>query len=248
MKFHYHTAALAALLAAGTAFSATAADLSEARVKELIAEYIKENPKAIIESLQNFQVQEEVKRIEEQAGAVRELGKEFDDPKKYPTVGNKNGDVRVVEFYDYNCPACKMMFKSIDQLLEEDKNVKVVFVEFPIFGPTSDAIAKIALAVHKLYDDKYYAFHKKLMTNEGKIGVSDVLNIASELGMDSAKLEAEYKKDEYNKIIDDHKTLARNLQIQGTPAVIVGDRMTNSALPLERLKNEVDIVRNGDTE
>ena len=243
MKSHLRTLTLTSLMALSTQAS-FAADLTEARVKEIVEDYLRENPKVIIESLQNYQVQEEVRRVQEQAEALKAMGDAFGDDKNYPVAGNPDGDVQIVEFFDYNCPACKMMFEGIDELLKQDTNVRVVFVEFPIFGPQSDTNAHYALAVHALAPEKYYDFHSAMMRHKGKADEAYVLQIAKELGIDADALKKEAAKEEYQKAIDAHAKLAADLYIQGTPALIINDQLINSALRLDALKEEVAKARN----
>tara|TARA_B100001123_G_scaffold288066_1_gene321003 strand:+ start:974 stop:1717 length:744 start_codon:yes stop_codon:yes gene_type:complete len=239
---HHARIAMLSLFGITTSFAANA-EMSDARVNELIEQYIRQHPEVMIDSLQNYQLQEETKRLQDLSKKVAEHVETFKDSKAFPTVGNPDGDVTIVEFYDYNCPACKMMFNSIDQLLKEDKNVKVVFVEFPIFGPQSDTNAHLAQAVHHLYPDKYFDFHSKLMSFEGRANKQDALDMAQQLGMDPNKLEKEAETPEVDQRIEKNKDLAIELAIEGTPAVIVGTRMINSALPIDQLKAEVATAR-----
>lgn len=223
---------------------AMAADFSKKDINQMIEEYIRDNPKVIVEALQNYQVQEQARLVQEQNKAVKELRSMFDkEDLHYGEAGNPNGDVLLVEFFDYNCGACKMMFNGLDKLLVEDKNVRVVFVEYPIFGPTSDMNAKISLALNALAPDKYFQFHSKAMSLKGKVTPDGMYKIAKELGVDVDDLKEEVKKDKYNKLIAKDRELGSKLQIRGTPAMIIGDTMANGAMNYEQLKEQVEQAR-----
>lgn len=233
------TAALIGLSAASAS-----AEMTESRVKELIEEYLRDNPRTIIESLQTFQVKEEAARVEKQQKAIKEtVGVFTAKGNHYGQAGNPDGDVVVVEFFDYNCPACKMMFESLDQLLKEDTNVRVVLVEYPIFGPQSDRIALLAHAFNELEPEKYFTFHSTLMRHKGKIDETMVLNTAAGLGVSKDKLNKEADDPKYQAMIEKDREIAAKLQIRGTPAVIVGTKMADGALPIERLREHVQWAR-----
>lgn len=240
--------AVAALVGGGYGYSlmtstAKAGAITEERVKEIVKQYINDNPKEIIASLQNWQMREEANRVQEQQKAVEGIQDEFKDLKHYGYGGNLKGDVTVVEFFDYNCPACKMMFESLDGLLKEDKNVRLIFVEYPIFGPQSDENAKVGMAVAKLAPEKYFDFHAGMMRHQGKVDSVYAIDVAKNLGIDAEKLKAEIAKPEYNDLIAKDRELGKKLHIQGTPAVIIGSRMIPSALSLPDLKNHVKWAR-----
>ena len=228
-----------------SSISASAADMTEEKVNEIIKKFLYDNPSVIIESLQAWQVREEALKIKRQQDAVNELKDSFDDD-HHGVAGNEDGDVTVVEFFDYNCPSCKMMFESVDGLIKADKNVKVVFVEYPIFGPASNELAKVGMAVAALEPEKYFEFHSALMRKKGKVDVEYALSVAGNMGMDADKIEKEAKKEKYNEYLIDTKAIGAKLQIQGTPSTIIGGRMVNSALSLDDLKAQVGWERSPD--
>lgn len=225
----------------GTAAISTSAGSSDLSAQ--IKDYISNNPKDIIESLQQWQVREETSRVRDQAKAVQDIASHFKDDHHYGVAGNPKGDVTIVEFFDYNCPACKMMFESLDSLLKEDKNVRILFVEFPIFGPMSDMNARIATAVATMAPEKYYDFHSALMREKGKINADQAYQVAGTLGIDVEKLKAEVAKPESATYLNKDRQLGQQLKIQGTPAAIIGTQMVNSALSLNDLKTQLRWAR-----
>lgn len=222
--------------------SATPA-ITEDKVKEIVGSFLAENPKAIIDALQNWQVKEQANRVKKQQDAVASLKGEFEKNGSFPVVGNPSGDATVIEFYDYNCPACKAMYESLDALLKEDKNVRVVFAEFPIFGPQSDTNAKLALAIHKLAPEKYFDFHSAMMRFKGKADESYALTVAKTLGLNPDVVKKESGKPEYEEHLNHVRELAKKLDIRGTPAVIVNGILFNGALPFNDLKAQVGFAR-----
>jgi protein-disulfide isomerase len=218
-------------------------DISETRVTELVKTYIQDNPKDIIDSLQQWQMREESNRLKQQQSAVGDYVKYFKENHHYGVAGNPKGDITVVEFFDYNCPACKMMFESLDSVMKEDKNLRVVFVEYPIFGPMSDMNARIATSIAKIAPDKYYAFHTAMMRQKGKVNAEQAYEIAKNTGVDIEKLKEEVAKPENLQHLQKDREVATALHIQGTPALIIGDRMINSALSVNDLKTQIQTSR-----
>lgn len=239
-----HLLTTTALIASISLTQPAPAAENDAQLNKQIEQYILDHPEVIVRSLQQFQVRQEANRIKEQTRAVKEVVKDFEqDDLHYGEAGNPDGDVLIVEFFDYNCPACKMMFESIDALLAKDNQVRVVFVEYPIFGPVSDENAKISMAVAELAPDKYYRFHQALMRQKGKINADLMLSTAANLGIDKEQLKQEYQKDKYDALIEKDRELAQKLKISGTPAAIIGEKMANGALSLQQLETHVRWAR-----
>src|SRR5690606_5585352 len=103
-------------------------------------------------------------------------------------AGNPDGDVTVVEFFDYNCGFCRRAMPDVIKLIDNDDKVKFVFKELPIFGEESEDAAKGALAAMK--QGKYFEMHQRLYTDPGKANKEKVLRIANDLGLDVPQLEA----------------------------------------------------------
>jgi protein-disulfide isomerase len=132
-----------------------------------------------------------------------------------------------------------MQYKELEKLLAAQKDVKVVFKEYPIFGPQSDTNAKIGLAVGRLYPEKYFAFHGKMMSHEGRSDEAQALKFAESLGMDSAKIKAEAAKPEISTILEADKALGITLQLQGTPTVIVNGELVPHAMGAAELAEKL---------
>jgi len=137
-------------------------------------------------------------------------------------AGNPNGDVSVVEFFDYNCGFCKRALPDVVKLAQNDNKVRLVLKELPIFGEESEGAAKVALASAK--QGKYFEMYQKLFTEPGKADKDKALRIAGELGLDKGQLEKDMQDPEIQKSLDEAKELANKLGLQGTPLFLIGDR------------------------
>lgn len=216
--------------------------LDDAQVKAIVRQVISEEPKLILESLQKFQMDQQ----KQQAASANEVLKDatvrdqvFNDPNA-ASVGPKDAKKVVVEFFDYNCGACKFMFKNVQELVNKDKTARVIFHEYPIFGPSSEANSRIGIAVNRLYPDKYYDFHVKMMSHEGRADEKAAYGFAKDLGFDVAKLKAEAAKKEITDVLESNRELGQKLHIQGTPTLVIGEEIIPHALAMDELEAKLN--------
>lgn len=229
--------ALGGAVVAGTGVSSTG-NADTDTVKNIVRQVIMEEPVLIMESVQKYQMEQQRKQQEGLSEVLKEPAvrkQVFDDPNA-ASIGPKDSKRIVVEFFDYNCGACKMMFKSMQTLLEKDKDIRIIFHEYPIFGPASETNSRIGLAVNRLYPEQYFDFHSKMMTHEGRTDEKTALEFVKGLGMDAAKVKAESEKKEVADILDANRKLGEKMRIQGTPTLVVGDEIVPHALSPEDLE------------
>lgn len=138
-------------------------------------------------------------------------------------LGNPQGDVTIVEFMDYNCGFCKIAARQLAALVEEDRQLRVVLKEWPIFGAMSTAVAKISIAA-RMQDGgpRFQAFHEALLTAPGRATQRSALAAAQAAGYDVARIESDASSDEVEATLDEVKDLAQSLGFRGTPTFVVG--------------------------
>lgn len=227
----------------GVAASASgSAVISKDEVRQIVKDYINEHPEEIIKSVEAMQrrsVEENQKNAQKKLESM--LG-EVENTTNTPFTGNPAGDVKIVEFFDYACHFCKDVNPTVAQLLKDDKNITVIYKEFPILGPISETASRFALAVYALDKSKYEEFHNKLMKTRIN-SESDILAVAEVLGIDTVKLQAEASKPEIMAAINKNRDLAKEIGVRGTPAFIVGGEMIPGAIDLPGLKAKIEEVR-----
>ncbi len=162
-------------------------------------------------------------------------------------LGDASGDVTLVEFFDYNCGYCKRAVADMLTLLAGDKKLRVVLKEFPVLGPRSVDLAKVAAAV-RMQDaqgGKYQAFHEKLLASREPVSLDKALAVAQDLGLDRGRLEQDMASDETRATLQESARLAAALHISGTPTFVVGDKVLVGAVGLEALKASIASQRAG---
>lgn len=205
-----------------------------------IAKWIDKNPKAIIDSVQKFaeQQQAESQRKHQEnldKNVKNNLDKILDE--ENTGVHNPKGKKTIVEFYDYNCGYCKMASAAIAKVVEDNKDVKVIFRELPIFGGVSELAAKYSIAIAISESNKFLAFHEALMEGDAhsEEGIKEAVKKAK-VNLDKILKVMKSKSDEIEKRIEDNKRLANEIGIQGTPALMIGDEFIPGYVDAETMK------------
>ena len=207
----------------------TAQSITEDQVKQLALEAILENPEIIMQAVAILQQREK----EQAASGANTVRLEVESDPNAPNLGNPEGDVTVVEFFDYNCPYCRSAGQTVQELLAADENVRVIYREWPILGDDSVMAARAALAARE--QGKYEAFHWALMNGEGRVTEALIFKVARDLGMDVAQLEADMVSPAVEAHIALSNALAQQLGFTGTPAFIVGDKTAPGMLNLDEI-------------
>lgn len=237
-------AALVAIgLAAPLAAPAGAQGMDRAEVEQIVREYLLENPEVIMEALTILQARQEAAQAEQQQQALADYRDELFNHPESPVAGNPDGNVTVVEFFDYQCGYCKQVHADVRSLLEQDGNVRLVFKEFPILGPASLTATRAALAARE--QDLYLPFHDALMTHHSRLDDDTVMRIAASVGLDVERLARDMEAPEIDALIARNHELAQVLGIRGTPAFVIGDNLIPGAVELDRLQELVEEARQG---
>ena len=196
-------------------------------IKKMIRNYILEYPEIIPEAVEVLRSRQNITRIKDSQNLLYNDGYSF-------VAGNKNGDVTLVEFYDYNCGYCKQVPDVLARLIEEDKNLKVIFKELPILAETSQFASVAAMASMK--QGKFSKFHSAMMKNKRALTEDLILKIATDSGIDEAQLLIDMEDPKIEENIMKTKYLVQNIGISGTPGFVIGNQIIPGFIPYEKLK------------
>ena len=233
------------LLAAGPV-RAQEADAKRSEFERMLKDYLAAHPEAIQEALDTVGARKAAAKAEQQKAAIKaNRGDLFSSPRQV-TLGNREGDVTVVEFFDYNCGFCKRALADLLDLMQGDPKLKVVLKEYPILGPDSLEAARVAVAV-RMQDAggaRYLAFHRALLENRGHNDKARALAAAEDAGLDMARLERDLASEEIATSIEESMRLGKALLINGTPGYVIGDSVILGARGERALKDGVAAARN----
>lgn len=222
-----------------TAQSETLTD--KAQIEQAIRDYLLAHPEVIVDALERYQAQQERAAAEKQAQALVKWRDELTHAPDSPVLGNPDGDVTVVEFFDYRCPYCKSVATAFIDMFEKDENVRFVMKEYPILGPDSEFAAKAALAAEK--QGKYRELHMALMDFKGKLTADDVRQIALAVGLDMSRLEEDMQDPAIAASINRNFELGDALGVRGTPAFVIGNELIPGAISGEEMQRRIAAAR-----
>jgi protein-disulfide isomerase len=218
-----------------------AAAMPKDEFERRVRAYLLEHPEIIAEAISRLEAQHAAQAATQVQAVLKSRADEvFRDPDS-PVGGNPNGDITLVEFFDYNCPYCRQMVPVMMQAETADPQLRVVYKEFPILGPNSTLAAKAALAVHK--QGKYLAFHRALFQVRGAIDASKVTEVAATVGLDAERLKADMADPMIAALIEKNLALARALRIDGTPGFVAGSQILRGAIDLKALQAFIQEAR-----
>jgi protein-disulfide isomerase len=244
------TPVCALLCAVGLALAATqpapAIEASERpAIEAIIKDYLLKNPEVLRDAMIELQRRQAAAEAKERAAAVQANEKLIYDSPRGVVVGNRQGDVAVVEFFDYNCGYCKRALDDMMTLMKADPKIKFVLKEFPVLGPGSVDAAKVAVAV-RMQDrsgSKYMDFHRRLLGTRGEANRERALAAAKDAGLDMAVIEKDLKSEEIDATLMESVVLADALGISGTPSYVIGGEVVPGAVGADALKKRIDAVR-----
>ena len=153
-----------------------------------------------------------------------------------PTVGNSDADYTIIEFFDYRCGYCSKQANDFQKLLNNSDNVKIIYMEWPIFGDISDTAAKIALIVWQRHPDLYFEVHNQFMKLGPKMKKVSIVDILNKIDLNGEEIFQEAASQKSNDIIEANMKLAKSLGLRGTPASIVNDSIYPGYLQYKTLE------------
>jgi protein-disulfide isomerase len=216
-------------------------------IEKIIREYLLSNPELLQEVIAEMEKKQAVADAEKHRAAIKEHEAIIFNSTRQVTLGNLQGDVTMVEFFDYNCGYCKRALSDMLEMLKADPKLRVVLKEFPVLGEGSVEAARIAVAA-RMQDasgKKYLEFHQKLLNNRGAVGRAQALAAAKDAGFDMARLEKDVAGEEPKATIEESFKLADALGLSGTPSYVIGPQVVVGAVGLPNLQQKVNAARCG---
>lgn len=237
-------AALTLCVATTLPFSAHALDdKQKEEFGAFIKEYLIANPEIMLDVQNALEAKQEQARQDKATAAISDNKDEIFNSSSDLALGNPDGDVTIVEFFDYNCGYCKRALSDMDKVISSDSNVRFVLKELPILGPDSVAAHKVSDAFRKLAPEKYAEFHRTLLGSQGRATEDSAIAVATSLGVSEADIRAQMASNPNDQSVRETYQLASNLGITGTPSYVVGDEALFGALGAELLEQKVKDVR-----
>lgn len=218
------------------------AALDQSTLNPMIEDYLLNNPRILQKVSAALDAELTAERTAATKTALAELKPALYEGDGHIVLGNPNGDVTLVEMFDYNCGYCRQALPDLATLLDTDKNLKVILKEFPILSQGSVDAARIAVQVADT-DVDYWAFHQALFTSRGQVDKAAALKAASDLGLNPITLEMGMNSPKVVAVVEQSYRIADKLKITGTPTFIIGEEVIPGAIGLEALKSRIANMR-----
>lgn len=237
--------ALAALnIGAAIAAEETFDKGEKSAIESIVRDYLLAHPEVLIQSMREYTQRQELSERDKIKDKLARLSGILQYHPESPLVGNPQGDITVVEFFDYRCGFCKKVFPTIQKLIKDDGNIRYVLKEFPILGPMSVTASRASLAAWNIDPARYMIFHTSMMTARGQLDEARIFKLAERAGYDAGQIRAGMKDSVVEKEIQTNSRLAQELGINGTPAFIIGEHVIPGAVDMATLKGLVQAARN----
>ena len=242
-------AASAAALALALPQLSRADDISAQRgdIEKIVHDYLLAHPEVVQEAITELEKRQAAADAEKHKTAVKQNAQALFSSPDQVTLGNPDGNVTFVEFFDYNCGYCKGAMGDMLTLMKNDSNLKIVLKEFPVLGEGSVEAARVAVAV-RMQDKsgkKYLEFHQKLLGGRSHADGARALAVAKDIGLDIDRLQKDMKGPEVEKTLQQDFKLAEALGLNGTPSYVIGDNVIVGAIGLKGLQQNVNTARCG---
>ncbi|WP_404371858.1 DsbA family protein [Sphingomonas sp. MMS24-J45] len=223
------------------AFAPPRVDVADrARIESVVRDYILAHPEILPEAMQKLQDRETADRGNRAAMVAAQNRQAIETPFAGAWAGNPNGDVTLVEYFDYNCGYCRASLPAIAALLKSDPKIRIVYRDFPILAQSSVDAAKMSLAAAE--QGKFQAFHDALYAG-GPVTAQSIATAAQRAGLDMARAAAFAPRAQEE--IAANEAMAQKLGLTGTPSWVIGRKVVSSALPLEELQKAIAAARGG---
>jgi protein-disulfide isomerase len=209
-------------------------------MEQVVRELLKREPEIVYQALQELQRKGQVAALDRQRRIIAERRDELMYDPEAPVLGDPQGSATVVEFFDYRCGFCRRMLPTIQALLEEDQDLRLVLKELPVLGPESLLASRAALASRA--QGLYTPFHFALLQAD-EITEASVFRIAADIGVDVERLRRDMESPQIAATIEHNTKLARALGIEGTPAFVIGDALVPGAIDRTGLEALIDSAR-----
>jgi len=239
--------ALALIGAPAAASAQSFTDTQRSDIEAIVKKYLIGHPEVLEEAMNELSKRQAADEAAKHEASVAKNADEIFNSPRGVVLGNKDGDVTFVEFFDYNCGYCKRAMADMLDLLKNDPKLKVVLKEFPVLSEGSVEAAKVAVAV-RMQDPtgkKYLDFHQKLLGGRGPADKARAMAAAKDAGLDTAKIEKDLAGPEVRATIEENFKLAEAMGMNGTPSYVIGKQVVIGAVGLDNLREKIGVARCG---
>ncbi|MGO9673786.1 MAG: DsbA family protein [Methylocella sp.] len=233
-----------ALIAVAPARADEFSAAQKTEIESIIKSYLLKNPEILRDTATALEEREKQAETTARQQIIGDPSSALFDVSNQAVIGNPNGAVTLIEFFDYNCGYCKRALGDLARLMKDNPDLRVILRDLPILAPGSVDAAKIAnAATLQLKGDKFWQFHQKLLGSHGPVGKAEAVAAAKDFGADVDKLTKDSEQPAVKAAIAQSTELAKNLAITGTPSYVIGEEVVIGAVGYADLQAKILNVR-----
>jgi len=216
----------------------------KAEIEAIIKDYLLQKPEILREAIGVLDVREKAAEAKAREKVVSDPSGALFSAANQAVIGDPEGKITLIEFFDYNCGYCKRALSDLARLMKDNPDLRVVLRDFPILSPGSVEAAKIANAfLRQFQGERFWEFHQKLLGSRGPVGKSEALAIAGDLGADMDKLAKDAAAPGIASGIEESGKFAKSLQVTGTPTYVIGEDVIVGAVGYDELEAKVANIK-----
>ena len=213
-------------------------------IESIIKDYLLKNPEILRDAINVLEAREKAAESKARQEVVSDSSGLLYSGANQAVIGNPNGKITLVEFFDYNCGYCKRALGDLARLMKQNPDLRVLLRDLPILSPGSAEAAKVANAVRLQFQgEKFWQFHQKLLGSHGPVGKAEALAAAKDLGADMDRLAKDAAAPGVIAGIEELDKLAKSLQVTGTPSYVIGGDVVVGAVGYDELEAKVENIK-----
>src|SRR5436309_4755530 len=236
-----------AVFGAPAASAQSFTDTQRGDIEMIVKNYLIAHPEVLEEAMTELNKRQAAAEAEKHEASITQNADALFNSPRGVTLGNKDGDVAFVEFFDYNCGYCKRAMSDMLDIMKSEPKLKVVLKEFPVLGQGSVEAAQVAVAV-RMQDPsgkKYLDFHQRLLGGRGQADKAHAIAAAKEAGLDTARIEKDLASPEVRATLEENYKLAEAMGMNGTPSYVIGNQVVVGAVGVDTLREKIGVARCG---
>jgi len=226
---------------ASTSFSAT----QRHDIELIVRDYLIENPEVLREASIELERRTQEAQRNSQTQAIAKYHDQLVSSRGSIVLGNPNGTVNMVAFFDYNCPFCRASVDDIQTLIEANPDLRVVLKEFPILGQDSTEASHVALAASRQFQnaDLQAHYYRALMKVKGTMNGELALSIGEKFGLNETQARKDLHEKQIDAILSENMSIAEAIGVNGTPSFVIGNNLIVGAVGAVQIQQIIDTSR-----
>ena len=206
-------------------------------LNEKIKEYLLKNPETIIESLERYESKKKLEKINKTTEYINGNKDKIFKVDANLFEGDLKSNKVIIEYFDYNCGYCKRAHKELKKLQDQTEDIKIIYKNLPILSDNSKYLARFSIAIGLNDNKNFKKFHDFILKSRSPLNEKKVKSFIEGLGLSYKNIKTISESKEVKLILEKNFEIANKLQIAGTPAFIIDNKLISGFIDAEEIKS-----------